>query len=217
MSGISRWITTDCTPSIATGTTRDIVNKWTLNGKKFERHLGELPFAPDVYNSPDRPNTYATIGGPYLCHPQNAIYSNNVHNIAWAFSRIDESRTDEALLQRNNLKVGPTEYHDTQRNVPVRNNNRGLHRYLNNYFEKIREKMRGPTSELSPHLEEVYKTAHIKEHHLYKARVHAWLDLCSSNHPMLSGNYMGIDKNAIIKSMLKIPEIAKLGDRKSVV
>jgi hypothetical protein len=208
---MTRWPTSDCDPAVATGTTRGIVDKWTLNGTKFERKLGELPFATDVYNSPDRPNSYATIGGPYLCHPQNAIYSNNVHNIAWAFSRIDESRVDEQKLQQNNLKVGPTDFSDRKSGKRIKNSNRGLSRYLNNYFDKIKEKMRGPTSELSPHLEEVFKTAHIKEHHLYKARVHAWLDLCSSNHPMLEGHFMGIDKNAIIKSMLKMPEIAKLG------
>lgn len=146
-----------------------------------------LPFTCE-----DRAVEYSTIGGPLFYNEDVVVYANTPNNLAVALNRLDVNREGEGELSRNNLKVAP-------------GSNRGLSRYLNSYYSRVRESLSPLLGQLGSQLDEQIKSALNKAHIKYFLRRRCIKKLLECE-DMISGLFM---ERVTIK--VKIPEAAKNG------
>lgn len=161
---------------------------WKINARKFRKKLGELPFT----EGGDGRHEYSSIGGPSFYHPDIVVYGNSVGNLAKALNRLDVNREGELDLSRNNRLLAP-------------GRNRGLSRYLDSYYRKVRLGAHEDVSALEDELTEQIAAGHDTTHIKYRIRLQAIRELMASD-DMLSSLFM-----SVVNLKLKVPETAKQG------
>lgn len=179
----------ECTiPKPKTGLRKGFKN-WKHNGTRFTKKVGELPFEGPIR---ERALEYNTIGGPFFYHKDVVTYGNSAHNLGVALNRLDVAREGEASLVYNNLKIAP-------------GNCRGLSRYLDSYYRKVRHELRPELYKLGGTLTEQIRTATDPTHIKYCLRRWEMARLLEREN-LATSLYM---RKVAIK--IKIPEAAKAG------
>lgn len=166
---------------------RKSFRNWKLNGRRFEKRLGYLPFDPG-----ERVIQYTTMGGPCFHHPGVVVYGNSPANIALALNRLDAARPLEEQLVRNNLRILPGA-------------NRGLSRYLDSYYRKVRSELTPLTAQLGCELTEQIRSAVDPTHAKYVLRRECMRQLLERE--CMSRSLFMTD----VTVKLKVPESAKSG------
>jgi len=163
---------------------------WRKNGRSFKKKVGVLPFTP-AEMCKERLE-YTTIGGPYLFHPDVVVYGNSIRNTADSLNRIDAARENEDTLLKNNLSLAP-------------GLNRGLSRYLDSYYRKVRGQLQPELFRLGSELEEQISSATDVTHAKYELRLRSIIKLLERE-DMMSSLFM-----KHISHKVKVPECAKSG------
>lgn len=120
------------------------------------------------------------------------VYGNSVNNLGLALNRLDAARENEDALVTNNLTIAP-------------GRNRGLSRYLDSYYRKVRDHLTPALGQLGGMLTEQIRSAVQPDHAKYKLR--RWnMQRIVEKEDIATSLFM---RKVAIK--LKIPESAKAG------
>lgn len=141
----------------------------------------------------ERALEYTTMGGPVFHHPDVVVYGNSVNNLGLALNRLDAARENEQQLVSNNARIAPGQ-------------NRGLSRYLDSYYRKVRAHLEPELAKLGNTLTEQIRSAVDKENTKYPLRRREMVKIVEKENLVTRSLFM---KKVSIK--LKVPEAAKSG------
>jgi len=170
-----------------------------INGKRFERSK-LLPFS--TYENYAK--QYTTVFGPSFYHPDKVVYGKSVVNVSSALQRVDGIRENEDDLRNNNKVLGP-------------GGNRRLGRFVNSYYEKVKQLLDPKLSALADSLVETIKCATDPNHSKVIIRTRAIKKLVAT--ASLLNDLFNEDKHGQPKvtGKIKIPEFAKVGKKARLI